>query len=215
MQASESIAFIWFPIPDGVVGPIILLAAIIFIAVLWYVRERRNDTLENLVMQTEFGPPESFRGTLAVEEYQSGRFLRLSASTASSRRLQFWYRWVVGMGRQPVFDEVIIDGPRGSVDLRRKNEHKTASFSEFSAIQMREVARGRDGGTLWHIELVPSNGRPLPFVTSERGDRKAMFDQTASLAKAFSGIMTVPVHVVVAGNIWTPGWPPKNSTVTP
>jgi hypothetical protein len=210
MLASQSMEFFRSGDLIEVIGPFVVLAVIIFFALLWYARQGRNSALEILVMQAEFGPPESFRGTLTVQEHKPGHYLRLSKSTSASRRLQFWNRWVIGTGRQAVFDEVTIDGSRGSVELKRKNKDTTALFSEFSAIRMREVAGGRDLSALWHIELIPQEGKPLPFVTSERGDRRAMFEQTAPVAKAVSAIMAIPVHVFVAGNIWTPGWPPKN-----
>jgi hypothetical protein len=193
-----------------VIGLFVVLAVVIFFALLWYAREGRNSVLENLVVQREFEPPEGFRGTLTVQEHKPGRYLRLSKNTSASRRLQFWYRWVIGTGRQAIFDEVTIDGSRGSVELKRKNRDMTALFSGFSALRMREVAGGRDLSAFWHIELIPREGKPLPFVTSERGDRRTMFEQTASVAKAVSTIMAIPVLVFVAGNIWTPGWPPKN-----
>ena len=75
---------------------------------------------------------------------------------------------------------------------------------------MREVAGRRGGGSLWHVELVPQKGRPpIPFVTSRGGERRAMFENAAPVAKAVSAIMDIPVQVFVAGNVWTPGWPPK------
>jgi hypothetical protein len=191
-----------------VVGPLVILVVFIVIVFLGYVRGGRNTALENLIAMTEFRSPK-FCGTLAVEDYTPGKSLRLSTSTTASQRLQFWYRWVVGNGPQAIFDEVTFDGLRGSVELKRKNTQRTALFSEYSAIRMREIAPGRDGCTAWHIELVPLRGRVFPFATSERGDRKTMFEQTASVAKAVSAIMTIPVQVFVAGNIWTPGWPPR------
>jgi hypothetical protein len=197
----------------AVVGPFILLAVIIFTAIWWYVREGRNSALENLVMLTDSGTVESFRGTLAVQEHKPGRFLRLGQSTTASRRLQFWYRWVVGKGRQAVFDNVTFDGDRGLVELKNNSKDITALFSEFSTVRMREVAGGH-GYALWHVELIPHKGKPIPFVTSAMGGRRAMFEQTAPVAKAVSAITTIPVQVFVAGNIWTPGWPPKNRVVS-
>jgi hypothetical protein len=192
-----------------VVGPFVILVVLIVIVFLVYVRGGRNAALENLIAMTEFRSPKIFCGTLAVENYKPGKSLRLCTSTAASNRLQFWYRWVIGNGPQAIFDEVIFDGSLGSVELKKKNTQTTALFSEYSAIRMRETAPGRDGCTAWHIELVPLRGRVFPFATSERGDRKTTFEQAASVAKAVSAIMAIPVQVSVAGNIWTPGWPPR------
>jgi hypothetical protein len=152
-----------------------------------------------------------FRGTLVIEEYRPGSFLRLSKRTAEAQRLQLWYRWF-GIGRQAIFDEVVLDHSRRVVELKRKDKCTTAAFSDFSAIRMREVGGGR-GGSLWHIELVPDTGAPRPFISSEQGDRRATFKDAASLAKAASVIMGLPVYVVVAGNVWTPGWPPKSPSL--
>jgi hypothetical protein len=128
--------------------------------------------------------------------------------------LRFFYRWVAGFGRQAIFDEVIFDGDKVLVELKLKNKQTIASFSEFMAIGMREVAGGRGGGSVWHIELISHNGKATPFVTSVWGDRRAVFENTAPVAKAASEIMAIPVQVRVAGNIWTPGWPPKNPVPT-
>ncbi len=119
-------------------------------------------------------------------------------------------RWL-GMERQAIFDEVEFDRAAGVVHLKRKDKNRIAHFSEFSAIRMREIAGHRGAGSVWHVELVPCKGRATPFVTSVRGDRKAAFEHTAPVAKAASAIMKVPVQVFVAGNVWTPGWPPKTS----
>jgi hypothetical protein len=127
--------------------------------------------------------------------------------------MQFWYRWVFGNGPQAILDEVRFDGPSGLVLLKKKNSRTTRRFPEFSAIQMREVACGRSG-SLWHIELIPQKGKAIPFVTSEIGDRREQFERTAAVAKVVAAIMTIPVYVFVAGNVWTPGWPPKSSTWT-
>jgi hypothetical protein len=210
MLASISMAFIWSPDWGDGVGGLVAIAVIIVVALLWYVREGRNAALENLLLQSEFGPPEAFLGTLAVAEHQPGLSIRLCKSTREARLLQFLYRWLVGVGRQAIFDEVTFDGSRRLVELKRKNKHTTAAFSEFLAIRMREIA-GKRGSTLWHVELVPLRGRAIPFVTSKmRADRKTSFEQTAPVAKAASAIMAVPVQVFVAGNVWTLGWPPKN-----
>jgi hypothetical protein len=122
--------------------------------------------------------------------------------------LQFKYRWL-GTGRQAIFDEVTFDRARGVVEFKSKSKLTTIAFSEFSAIRMREMA-GKPLVSLWHVELMPLKGKAIPFVTSGSTERKASFDQTAPVAKAVSAIVAVPVQVFVAGNVWTPGWPPKN-----
>jgi hypothetical protein len=59
--------------------------------------------------------------------------------------------------------------------------------------------------------MISQKGKTFPFVTSARGDREAGFENTASIAKAASAITALPIQVFVAGNVWTPGWPPKNT----
>jgi hypothetical protein len=174
---------------------------------IWYLREGRNSVLEQALLQKEFGSPEAYTGALTVEQHQPGRYLRLSKSSGRARRLQFQYRWLTGVGPQANFDEVTFDASSNLVLLTKKQKQSTAPFSQFSALRMREVA-GK-GASLWHLELLPQNGRPLLFVTSEQGDRKMLFEQSAPLAKAVSAIVRIPVKIFVAGNVWTPGWPPK------
>lgn len=192
------------------VGGLVVAAVMAILLVAIYLRQGRNRTLEHILAESEFGSPVAFKGTLAVEEYKPGTSLRLCKSTKTARTLQFLYRWL-GMGRQAIFDEVAFDRTSGLVQLKRKDKNRIANFAEFSAIQMREIAGHRGAGSVWHIELVPRNGRPTPFVTSVRADRRAAFEHTAPVAKAAAAIMEVPVQVVVAGNVWTPGWPPKTS----
>lgn len=213
MLTSVTMALVWSPGSDAVLG-LVVAAVIAILAVLWHVREGRNSTLEDILAQSEFGSPSVFHGTLSVAEHQPQTYLRLSKDSPATRRRQFYYRWVIGKGRQAVFDEVTFDGFRHLVGLKRKDKCKEAGFTEFTAIRMREVAMGRGGGSLWHIELLPREGRAIPFVTSVIGDRRAAFEHTATLAKAVSAIMAVPVQVCVAGNVWTPGWPPKTSVVS-
>ncbi|MFZ3201523.1 MAG: hypothetical protein ACLQMT_12840 [Candidatus Acidiferrales bacterium] len=198
----------------GAVAGLIVAGVIVLLAILWYVREGRNSALEDILAQSEFGSPDGFQGTLSVAEYQPKTYLRLSEGSTASRRLKFYYRWVVGKGRQAVFNEVTFDGFRHLVQLKRKDEYTETAFAEFSALRMREVAAGRGGGSLWHIELLPRDGRAVPFVTSVWGDRRAAFEHAAALAKAVSAITALPVQVCVAGNVWTPGWPPKASVVS-
>jgi hypothetical protein len=190
-----------------VLGPFVILVVMIAAVAGIYLRQGRNRALERLILQREGGSIAAFRGTLAVEESRPG-FPRLCKSTAQARSLQFQYRWLVGNGRQAVFDEVTFDASRRLVELKRKDKHNSAPFSEFLAIRMREVS-GKHAISIWHVELVPRKGAATPFVTSDRGYRETSFEQTAPLARAVSAIMSVPVQVVVDGKAWTPGWPPK------
>lgn len=213
MLISVTMALAWpADSAEAVVG-LVVAAVIAILAVLWYVREGRNSALEHILAQSEFGSPSAFRGTLSVAEHQPATYLRLSKGTPATHRLQSYYRWVAGKGRQAAFDEVTFDGFRHLIDLKRKDKYTEAEFTEFTAIRMREVAMGR-GGSLWHIELLPRGGRAVPFVTSVIGDRRVAFEHAAALAKAVSTIMAVPVQVCVAGNVWTPGWPPKTSVAS-
>lgn len=201
----------WFKI----YGPFAVLAAVIILAILWYLREGRHPTLEQIVAHSDFGSPATFRGTLSVEENRSGTYLRLSKSTKEARAWQFWYRWLVGAGRQANFDEVKFDATQQQIELTKKEKHLTFGFSEVSAIRMRERGAGKNGGSLWHLELIPHKGKAVPFATSASGDRKMMFERSAAVAKAAALIASVPVQVFVAGNVWTAGWPPKKQATTP
>ncbi len=195
-------------------GPFVVLAVIITLAISWYLREGRHDALEQLVAHNDFGTPAAFRGTVDVQENRSGTYLRLSNNTKESRAWQFWYRWLVGIGRQANFDEVTFDASRQQIDLTKNEQHTTFGFSEISAIRMRETRAGKGGGSLWYLELIPHEGKAVPFATSAPGDRKTMFERSAAVAKAASLIISVPVQVFVAGNVWTPGWPPKKQVTT-
>jgi len=190
--------------------PFALLAFVISLAILVLLRQGRNEALEQMLTHSDFGAPTVFQGTLIVEEFQPGNFLRLSNNTKEARQMQFLYRWVIGTGKQAIFDEVAFDGARRVVDLRTKAKRSAVGFSNFSAIRMREVASGRGGNSLWHLELINQSGKATPLLTSALGNRKAKFEQTAALAKAVSIIMNFPIQVYVAGTTWTPGWPPKH-----
>jgi hypothetical protein len=190
-----------------VVGPFALIGVILGFLVAIYVRQGRNHVLEEMVEQGKISPIDSFRGTLGVEENRPNFLLRLRKNS-EEQRLQFLYRWVIGVGRQASFDEVTFDGSRRSVELTRKNKHSNVPFSEFSAVRMREAA-GRYV-SVWHVELVSVKGRRLLFLSSAREDRQTGFERTASVAKAVSAIMSLPVQVFVDGKVWTHGWPPKN-----
>ncbi len=78
MQALDSVHLLqssnWFDL----YGPFFVLAAVIILAIGWYLREGRNGALEHILVQSEFGSPGVFCGTLAVAEHQPGTYLRLS-----------------------------------------------------------------------------------------------------------------------------------------
>lgn len=190
-------------------GPFVGLVVIIILAIAWYVREGRNPALEQIVAHSDFGSPTAFAGTLVVEENRIGEFLRLSRSSKESRRLHFWYRWIVGGGPQAIFNEVEFDVARRQVTLAKKVKQTAFAFSEIAAIRMRERKAGKGGISLWYLELVTHKGKAVPFAASASGYRKASFERSAAVAKTAAAIMSVPVQVVVAGNIWTSGWPPK------
>jgi hypothetical protein len=200
----------WFSPLVDVVLPFGAIALLILLLVLWFVREGRNEILEQMVVKNDFGPPEDFRGSMAVEEYRPDKYLRLSKSTTSARLLHFYYRWIAGVGPQAKFDDVSFDGPEKVIELRKQNECITINFSEIAAVRAREVA-GKGLVSIWQLELVPRKGRAIPFAASKSGDRRLMFEQAAAVAKGASRITGVPVHVFVAGNVWTPGWPPRTT----
>lgn len=190
------------------------LAALLFVTVLQFLRDGRNGALEDAILREQFGSPSAFEGTLSVTQSEPGHLLHLSKITRSNRWLQIRYRWLAGLGSQAIFDEVVFDGPRGVVVLKERKKQTERRFSEFSAIRIREGSGGRGGGSFWHVELIPQSGRPLPFVTSRVADRKWGFERAAAVAKAISAITMLPVQVSVAGNIWTPGWPPKKTAAS-
>lgn len=197
-----------------VVVPFASIAILVIGVIAIYFRQGRNRTLEHMIEGGGFGPITNFRGTLAVQESRPGVFLRLNKNS-KGRRLQFFYRWVIGMGPQATADEVTFDASRQSVDLIRGVKKSHRPFVEFSAVRMREDAVSmRRGivmnGSLWHVELVPATGSRLLFLSSEVGNRQRVFERTAAVAKAVSTIMSIPVQVVVDGNAWTLEWPPKN-----
>ena len=156
----------------NVVGPFALIAVLIIIVVGVCLRQRRNHVLEELIKHGQVASVAAFRGTLAVAESRPDFFLRL-CKDADGRRLQFQYRWLTGVGRQAVFDEVTFDCSRRSIEFTRNKKPTITSFSEFSAIRMREIA-GKHA-SIWHVELVPYRGRRLLFLNSERGDRQTRF----------------------------------------
>ena len=172
-----------------------------------FLRQGRNAALERIVRQREFGAPIGFTGTLAVEEYKPGVLLRLAKSTKDARNLQ------LRVGRQAIFDHVSFDRYASVVRLKKKDKETSASFLEYSAIRMQEIFAGRSGLSTGQVELVLGAGRATPFVTSVSGSRQASFETAAPVAKAAAEMMWVPIHVCVAGNAWTPGWPLKLSQI--
>jgi hypothetical protein len=201
----------WTSAPEfrDAVALLLILGALVAIVGLWLVREGRNEVLEQILVEKDFGNPEGFRGSLVVEEYRRGNYLRIAAHTPNARWLRFKYHWLVGMGRQAVFDEVTFDRSTATVTMKRKNHCEKMPFSDLSAVRMSERAAGRSLVSLWHVELIPRKGRPIPIATSLHGDRAAVFDETAKLLKAVSSVTDLSMQAWVAGNVWTRGWPPK------
>jgi hypothetical protein len=188
--------------------PFVVIMVMIALVIATFVRQGRHAVLEDIVANDDLGPPETFRGTLVVEENRPGSYLRLRNSTRAARAWHLWYRWVAGTGPQANFVEVTFDASLQQIELKRKEESATFRFSEIAAIRLRERGAGKSG-SMWYIELIPCEGKPVPFATSAIGDRETMFEHSAAVAKAASRVASVPVHVVVAGNVWTSGWPPK------
>jgi len=189
-------------------GPFVVIAVMIVLLIAIFVRQRRHAVLEEIVANDNLGPPEAFRGTLVVEENRPGSYLRLRNSTRAARAWHFWYRWVAGTGPQANVDDVTFDASQRQIELAKKERHTTFRFSEITAIRLRE--RGaRKSGSAWYIELIPREGKAVPFATSAVGDRQTMFERSAAVAKAAARIAAVPVQVLIAGNVWTWGWPPK------
>ena len=189
-------------------GPIVVLVA--FVALVFWAqsRQKRNEILEQWIALGKCGPAESFIGTLDLSENRPG-LLRLTKSSQRTKWLQFQYRWLTGSSQQATWDEVLFDGSRGVVELKRKEKVTAFPFSRFSAIRLREISQG-EGGSLWHMELLAVEGKNVLFATSARGNRQTAFENSAGLARAISSITSLAVHVVMAGNIWIPGWPPKS-----
>jgi len=189
-------------------GPIVVLVA--FVALVFWAqsRQKRNEILEQWIALGKCGPAESFIGTLDLSENRPG-LLRLTKSSQRTKWLQFQYRWLTGSSQQATWDEVLFDGSRGVVELKRKEKVTAFPFSRFSAIRLREISQG-EGGSLWHMELLAVEGKNVLFATSARGNRQTAFENSAGLARAISSITSLAVHVVMAGNVWTPGWPPKS-----
>ena len=186
-----------------------IIAFILSVAFTTHFRQRRNEVLEQWIALGKCGPVSSFAGTLDVEQAGAG-FLRL-VKTDEAGRLQFKYRWLSAIREQADYDEVIFDGSQHVVELKKKNKVIRMPFGRFSAVRMRELSQS-EAGSLWHFDLVAVEGKYVLFASSARGNRRLMFENSSGLAKAISTITSLPVQVVVAGNVWTPGWPPTSST---
>ena len=88
-----------------------------------------------------------------------------------------------------------FDGRRRVVEVARRDQVTAFSFSDFSAILMREFGRGKYGMS-WEIGLVRQAGRNvLVTISAARYDREAGFENSAVLAKAIAVIMRVPIRV--------------------
>ncbi len=196
---------------SGAVNLILFLAIFVFVIIGFILQNRRvrSETLEHWIAEGKCGPVSSFGGTLAVEQAGSG--LPRLVKNDEAARLQFKYRWMSAIREQAGYDEVTIDRSRHVIELKEKDRVTSLPFGRFSAVRMQELSQG-EAGSLWHFDLVAVEGKNVRFVSSARGDRRTMFENSAGLAKAISAITSLPVQVVVAGNIWTPGWPPKSST---
>jgi len=197
-------------IPDWVTlfGPVVVILALVLLGFWAQSRQKRNEVLEQWIALGKCGPAESFPGTLDISENRPG-LLRLAKISQKTKWMQFQYRWLTGLSQQATWDEVLFDGSRSVVELKRKEKVTSYPFSKFSAIRMREISQG-EGGSLWHVELLAVEGKNVLFATSDRGNRQAVFENSAGLAKAISATTSLPVQVVMAGNVWTPGWPPKS-----
>lgn len=199
---------------QSAIANLIIAAAILALVIIGFIRQNRHPRstfLEQWVAQGKCGPITSFEGTLAVEQVGQG-FLRL-VKTDEAKRLQFKYQWLSFIREQADYDEVTFDVTQHLIELKRKEKLTRVPFGNFSAIRMREIYQG-DSGSLWHFDLLAANGKYVMFVSSARGDRRVMFENSAGLAKSISDITALPVQVTLLGNVWTPGWPPDPSSET-
>src|ERR1700730_7973219 len=166
----------WYSPLIDVLLPFGAITLLILLLVLWFVRAGRNEVLEQIVVKNDFGPPQKFRGSMVVEQYRLGEYLRLSTRTTSALLLHLYYRWIPGVGPQAKFKDVSFDRMRNLIELRKNNKCITINFSELAAVRVREVA-GKGVVSVWQLELIPREGKPIPFAASKSGDRKIMFEQ--------------------------------------
>jgi hypothetical protein len=169
-------------------------------------RSGRSTVLEQWIAQGKCGPITSFEGTLAVEQAGQG-FLRLVKNEEASR-LQFRYRWLSAIREQAGYDVVVFDNKQHVVELTKQDKVTRLPFGKFSAIRMRELSQ-QEAGSLWHFDLVEAKGKYVLFLSSARGNRRMMFENSAGLAKTISLITSLPVQVELSRHVWTPGWPPE------
>jgi hypothetical protein len=199
---------------NSLLAPFAVIGVIVTLVIVWYVREGRNAALGQIVADGDFGTALKFDGTLVAEEDRRGEYLRLGRSTKKVRDWYFWYRWLAGVGEQAKFDKVELDSSRQQVAPGRKGNRHDIAFLEVVAIRMREIKAGKNGRSAWNLELVTRDGKSLPFATSAGSYRRVSFENSAGVAKAASAIAGVSVQGYVAGNVWTPGWPPKSKAAT-
>jgi hypothetical protein len=190
-----------------------LLVAAVFAALLavqWHGGESRDYLLEQRIPYISLRSPEGFVGTLTVEQHSPGQYLRLSNRSERCQELQFQYRWLIDLGSKIDFEEVTFDAVSGVVELTTKHDQMDYEFSALSTIRMKEAYSW--GDTLWQIELVPAQGKPILIAASDRSpSRQGLFERTAPLAKVLSDITQLPIQVFVARNVWTYGWSPKEN----
>jgi hypothetical protein len=194
----------------GLIGIAVILGLIIAI----FIRQGRNKVLEEILTLRDFGPPGKFRGRLIVEDYRPGDYLKLVRHTGKVGWLELLSRWNMRMLRSSPLDEVTFDGSTHFVVLRKNDNSTSIAFNDVTAIRMREIPLGRSVTSLWVVELIRKRGKPIAIADSPGGGREVAFEYTAPLVKAISAITGLPMQAYVAGNVWTPGWPPKAPTVS-
>jgi len=199
-------------------GPLIVLAVIIVTLISIFKRQGRNAVLEQMLSVGDFGSPEAFHGRLVVQEHRQGVYLQLGPDSVPTTWWKAFNRSMLDLNYRPLFvapiREATFDGRSCQITLRTKKSTKTAGFGEFTAIRMREFALGRSLTSVWIIELIPQKGKAIQITASPAGSREASFNYTAPVVKAISAITGLPIQVHVAGNVWTPGWPPKIPSIS-
>jgi len=201
-------AAIVFPDILDLIAVFVILAFIILVYVTQHMRQGRNPALEQWIAAGKCGPASSFEGTLTVEQTGQG-FLKLTRDDEAGR-MQFRYRWLSAIREQADYDEVTFDASQHVVELKKKSKVNRMPFGRFAAIRMRELSQ-QEAGSLWHFDLVETERKYVVFLSSARGNRRMMFENSAGLAKAISVITSLPVQVELSRSVWTPGWPPETS----